>query len=462
MPRSLICRDGAPPLLYTPPPSRTLDCRGQDMADQNTGGVHWFRDYSAYIRAHRGKTFVVCLPDACPDDDAGNVYRDLLLLQSLGVRLVLVRGVDERFTAALAERGIERTLHSGLPVTTTASLSVLREVAGAARSLVEAAFSLGLVNAPGASEPVSVASGNFVKARPFGIHDGRDLEHYGEVRSINTRTLTRLLDQDIVTLLTPVGYSPSGETYELDTEALAYETAVALAADKLIYFGAEPGVLDDTGELIRELPPDATIDSAPRTAELAMAAAGAGVERCHLVSFAEDGALLTELFTRDGSGTQITGGRYETLHDARAEDLAGILALIEPLMEDGLLVKRSRESIEAQLERYVVIERDGLIIACAALHGFGSIAELATLATHPDYRGSDCGDRCLAAIEARARKDGHTQLFVTTTRGGDWFAERGFGQSTIDALPDDRQSTYSRDRNSQVFIKVLRRNHNDA
>ena len=425
------------------------------MANQSSGGVHWFRDYSAYIRAHRDKTFVVYLPDTCPDSAAANVIRDLVLLQSLSVRLVLIHGVEQAFGAALDAAVQDRRTHAALPVTTTAALELLRSVVGAARTRLEAAFSLGLVNAPGRTEPVSVVSGNFVKARPFGIHEGVDLEHYGEVRSINTRALRNLLDQDTVALLSPLGYSPAGETYELDAATLAFETAVALGADKLIFFGAERGVLTNSGELIRELTPDAVIEGAPRAAQLALAAAGAGVERCHLVSFAEDGALLTELFTRDGTGTQITSGRYETLHDARPEDLGGILELIEPLMQSGLLVRRSREFIEARLERYVVIERDGLIIACAAIHNFGNVAELASLATHPDYRGGDRGDRCLAAIESKARASGSTTLFVTTTRGGDWFAERGFRPDTLEALPEARRNAWDGDRNSLIFTKSL-------
>ena len=426
------------------------------MADQSSGGVHWFRDYSAYIREHRDKTFVVCLPEACSPPTATDVIRDLVLLQSVGVRLVVVHGVAAAFAAALKAAGVERTTHQGLPVTSTDALSILQNVIGSGRTRIEAAFSLGLVNAPGGAEPVSVISGNFVKARPYGIHAGADLQHYGEVRSINTHALHRMLDQNAVALLSPLGYSPAGEIYELDAEVLAYEAAVALEADKLIYFVPGRGVLSGTGELIRELAPNASIDGAPRSAQLAMAAAGNGVERCHLISFAEDGAQLTELFTRDGSGTQITGGRYETLHDARPEHLAGILELIEPLMESGLLVRRSRETIEAQLERYVVIEHDGLIIACAALHEFGLVAELASLATHPDYRGGDRGDRCLSALEARAKAVGCKTLFVTTTRGGDWFAERGFKKSKIAALPEARRDAWDEERNSLIFSKDLK------
>ncbi len=422
------------------------------MPDISNAEVRGFRRYSTYIRAHRNKTFVIHLPG--PSLDAATltpIAQDLVLLHSLGVRLVLVHGLPgtpEPSTTGAAG-------HAGPKVCTAQQLHELEQAIGVQRTRLESELGRGLVNAPGRGSRISIVSGNFVRARPFGIHDGVDLLHFGEVRNIDGGALLAQLGLGVIVLLSPLGYSPSGETYELDSESLAYHVAVALKAEKLILLIEDEGVRDADGKLIRDMTPESDLPALTGTGLLAVAAAREGVDRSHLISFREDGALLSELFTRDGTGTQITGGTYESIRTARPEDVAGLYALIEPMMRDGFLVQRTRENLEADLPDFTVIDRDGMVIACAALHAFGSLGELACLATHPDYRAGGRGDRCLVEIERRALEQGIATLFVQTTRGVDWFVERGFSESTIDQLPAARQASYNRGRNSKVFTKAL-------
>jgi amino-acid N-acetyltransferase len=242
--------------------------------------------------------------------------------------------------------------------------------------------------------------------------------------------------------------------------------AIDLGADKLLLFGAELGLIDENGKLVRELRPQQVPAHLQRLgmsnyqAELLDAAAEAcrgGVARSHIVSYAEDGALLTELFTRDGGGTLVAQEQFELVREAAIEDVGGLLDLISPLEEQGILVRRSREVLEREIEQFSVVEREGMIIACAALYQIADsdAGELACLAVNPEYRHGGRGDELLERIETRARAQGLKTLFVLTTRTAHWFRERGFEPSSVERLPAARASLYNYQRNSKIFEKTL-------
>ncbi|WP_312598626.1 amino-acid N-acetyltransferase, partial [Stutzerimonas nitrititolerans] len=310
-----------------------------------------------------------------------------------------------------------------------------------------------------------VASGNFVTARPIGVVDGVDYHHTGEVRRVDRKGIGRLLDERTIVLLSPLGYSPTGEIFNLACEDVATRAAIDLQADKLVLYGAERGLLDEAGNLVRELRPPQIPAHVERLgsdyqAELLDAAAQAcrgGVRRSHLVSYADDGALLNELFTRDGGGTLVAQEQFEQLREATIEDVGGLIDLITPLEEQGILVRRSREVLEREVEQFSIVERDGLIIACAALYPIpdSDWGELACLAVNPEYRHGGRGDELLERIEARARQLGLKTLFVLTTRTAHWFRERGFQPSGVERLPAARASLYNFQRQSKVFEKAL-------
>jgi amino-acid N-acetyltransferase len=310
-----------------------------------------------------------------------------------------------------------------------------------------------------------VASGNLVTARPIGVLEGVDYHHTGEVRRVDRKGINRLLDERSIVLLSPLGYSPTGEIFNLACEDVATRAAIDLGADKLLLFGADLGLIDENGRLVRELRPQQVPAHLQRLgsnyqAELLDAAAEAcrgGVARSHIVSYAEDGALLTELFTRDGGGTLVAQEQFEVVREAAIEDVGGLLDLISPLEEQGILVRRSREVLEREIEQFSVVEREGMIIACAALYQIADsdAGELACLAVNPEYRHGGRGDELLERIETRARAQGLKTLFVLTTRTAHWFRERGFVPSSVDRLPSARASLYNYQRNSKIFEKAL-------
>jgi amino-acid N-acetyltransferase len=322
-----------------------------------------------------------------------------------------------------------------------------------------------MASSPMQGSRLRVAGGNLVTARPIGVVEGVDYHHTGEVRRVDRKGINRLLDERSIVLLSPLGYSPTGEIFNIACEDVATRAAIDLAADKLLLFGAEPGLLDETGHLVRELRPQQVPAHLLRLGndyqgELLDAAAQAckgGVSRAHIVSYAEDGALLTELFTRNGGGTLVAQEQFEQVREANIEDVGGLLDLISPLEEQGILVRRSREVLEREITQFSVVEREGMIIACAALYPIADsqTGELACLAVNPEYRHGGRGDELLERIEERARALGLNTLFVLTTRTAHWFRERGFVPSGVERLPAARASLYNYQRNSKIFEKAL-------
>jgi amino-acid N-acetyltransferase len=430
--------------------------------------VHWFRAAAPYIHGFRGRTFVVAFGgEVVAEGKFQTLTHDLNLLASLGVRLVLVHGARPQIAAQLAARGAQPRFVRGIRVTDEAALQSAKQASGQLRVEIEALLSMGLPNSPMANAEIRVAGGNFVTARPRGVLDGVDMQYTGEVRKIHAEAIRRRLEAGELVLLSPLGYSPTGEIFNLTMEDVAAEAAIALGADKLIFLIEQAGVSDASSQLLRELTVSAAETALrerqdlPEDARLylpaAVKACRAAVPRAHLLSRHLDGALLLELFTHEGVGTMVAQDPLERLRPACIEDVASILALIAPLEVDGTLVKRSRERLEMEIERFSVLEHDAVIAGCAALYPFpdAGAGELACLAIHPDARNGGAGDRLLRHIEAQARRAGLRQLFVLTTRAAHWFVERGFAAAEVDALPAQRQQLYNYQRNSKVFVKPL-------
>lgn len=428
--------------------------------------VDWFRSVAPYIHAFRGKTFVIAFGgDAMLRQDFVDLIHDVNLLHALGVRLVLVHGVRPQVEARLTARGLEPHYVRDLRVTDGEALECVKEAVGTARIEIETLLSLGLPNTPMAGAEIRVASGNFVTAQPAGVVGGVDLQFTGEVRKIAAGALSDRLDSGEIVLLSPLGYSPTGEVFNLTLEDVATAVASALTAEKLVFILDRGDTVDAQGrpvnrltavqaqKLARELPDGDMKLYLPHAAR----ACKQGVSRAHLVSAEVDGALLMELFTHEGVGTLVTRQSLENLRPASIDDVGGIIQLIEPLEEAGVLVRRSRELLEQEIQQFFVAELDGRIVGCVALYSFPEAAagEMACLAVHPDFRGGGRGEALLSAVEQAARESGLTQLFVLTTRTAHWFIEQGFRLGTPDDLPGPRKEMYNWQRRSKVLLKPL-------
>ena len=439
--------------------------------------VPWFRSVAPYIHMHRGKTFVVAISgEAIAAGKLPSLVQDLALIQSMGVKVVLVHGFRPQVNEQLAAKGHVPQYSHGMRITDSVALDCAQEAAGQLRYEIEAAFSQGLPNTPMAGATVRVISGTFITAKPVGIVDGVDFQHSGMVRKVDVSGISQILNLDAMVLISPFGFSPTGEAFNLTMEEVATSVAIALHADKLIFVTEVPGIRvrphepeSEDNPIDTEMPLDvaeallAKEPSATQPTDLGfylqycVKACKAGVERSHILPFAVDGVLLLEIYVHDGIGTMVVDERLESLREATSDDLGGVLQLIEPFEQDGTLVRRERTEMERDIGNYSVIEHDGVIFGCAALYAYPEkrTGEMAALTVSPSSQGQGDGEKILRRIEQRARAQGLDSIFVLTTRTMHWFLKRGFVQSPIEWLPEARQRKYNVDRKSVVLVKKL-------
>ena len=420
--------------------------------------VEALREFAPYVHAHHGRTFVLSIPgEALLREGRRALIYDIALLRSLGVRIVLVHGARPQIEARLQAEQCHCEVVDGLRVTSTAAMTSVAAAVGAVRMELEALLSTGVASSPMGGARIEVTGGNWVVARPVGIRQGVDFQHTGEVRRINVAPIQAALDRGAIALLSPAGYSPTGEAFNLLAEEVALKAAVALRADKLVYLHPEPSAatpnqwsLATAREQLAHTPDDALFRAAVEAAE-------AGVPRVHVVSAQSDGALLTELYTRDGIGRMIAADGYDAARPARIDDVGGILQLIEPLERQGVLVPRSREQLELDIHRFLVMTRDNMVIGCCALMPYPEerMGEIACIVVHPDYQREGRADMLLRQAEERARSEGLERVMALTTHTPHWFVEHGFTQAEVSSLPVQKQALYNLQRNSKVFVKTL-------
>jgi len=432
--------------------------------------VAWFRSVAPYINAFRGKTFVVAFGgEVVADGKFVELAQDFNLLAALGIRLVLVHGARPQIEQHLAKNNLGDTYHHGIRMTDAQTMQCVKEAVGRVRVEIEALLSMGLANSPMANADIRVAGGNFITAQPIGVINGVDLMHTGSVRKVDVAALNDRMEFGEVVLLSPLGYSPTGEVFNVTLEDIATATAIALDADKLLFLMDTDGVQDKKGELLRELTVAQTQavlsgsgkrklpDDISLFLPCAIRACEAGVARTHLISRHVDGAVLQELFSDEGIGTMVVESTLNTLRDASIEDVGGVLQLLRPLEEQGILVRRSRELLEREIERFVVLEHDHRIVGCAALYPFPdeAAAELACLAVDAQSRDRGYGEAILNHMADLAKEQGLKKLFVLTTRTAHWFLERGFVEAEVTALPAQKKTLYNYQRKSKVFVRKI-------
>jgi amino-acid N-acetyltransferase len=427
-----------------------------------TDHIQWFRSAAPYINAFRGKTFVVVIPGELVRSSLfTHLIHDIALCHHLGIKLVLVHGSRHQIDQILTEQGVEGAFHHNTRISEARHMPLIVRAIEEVRNIVLSQLSMGLPNTPMSGSEISVISGNFVTGMPLGIIDGVDMQRSGKVRSINTKAICQMLGSHIV-LLSNLGYSKSGEVFNLPAEELGEKVASSLEAEKLIFFSEHYVTAPDTDRFStvqceQFIQAQGTVESLRQLLRHAVNAVSMGVDRVHLIDQSLDGGLLQELFTRDGAGMMVTNLFYEGLRKANIDDIGGVLELIRPLEEAGILIRRSREQLELEINSFYVIEKDGMIIACIACVADldNAIAEVACVAVHPAFRNRGLGDQMLSAVEQDARRLGLRELYILTTRTAHWFLEKGFIENTLDFLPDSKRGDYNRARGSHIMTKTL-------
>ncbi|ODS24541.1 amino-acid N-acetyltransferase [Candidatus Endobugula sertula] len=434
--------------------------------NSNPDYVSSFRQISPYIKSYKGKTFVLMLPEAAVTHaNFANITHDIALLNHLGVRIILVHGARQQTEQKLQDPSTTAQIHQGIRAIDSTTSPLLVEAIASTRFAIEASLSTGLPNSPMHNANIQVRSGNFITAMPIGVVDGVDLQYAGKVRKVDIHSLDEMLFNHAIVLISPLGFSATGEVFNLNYTELATKIAIDMNADKLIAFTKNNGAFNDNRKLQKQLTllqcEKLLLQKDTSNIHLSLKACykacDQGVNRAHIISYIEDGALIKELFTRDGFGTMVHRDSYETIRRARIDDISGILELIKPLELDGVLTRRPRELLEQEINHFTVMEIDGTVIACAALYPFvkGNTGELACMVTHPDYQRQGKAAKLLSHIEKQAGKLKISQLFVLTTQTAHWFLEQGFSESSLEILPQEKQKVYNYQRNSKIFVKTL-------
>ena len=434
----------------------------------STEFVAWFRSAAPYIRTFRGQTFVIAFDgDVIEEGNFTDLTHDINLLVSVGVKVVLVHGARPQIERSLKSKKLKSNFSNHqVRVTDEETLTCVKEANGRLRLEIEALLSMGLPNTPLAGSPIRVTSGNFVIAQPKGIINGVDMLYSGDVRKIRHEAIFQRLESGEMVLVSPLGYSATGEICNLTHEDVATEVAIAIKANKLIYLCDQSGINDKQNNLLNELTTSEVKSLAKKRNKMPsidrlwkglIKASESGVDRLHLIDRKINGGILLELFTHEGIGTMISRDSLQAIRTATQDDIGGILSLIEPLEQNGVLVRRPRETLETEIQKFTVVEHDGLIVGCVALNPFKreKIGELACLAVHPDFQSTGVGERLLKVVEANCSKQKLIDVFVLTTQSSHWFLENGFKKTVLSELPKEKAKLYNYQRNSKIYSKPI-------
>ncbi|MDR1353643.1 MAG: amino-acid N-acetyltransferase [Treponema sp.] len=442
------------------------------MGGADLARVELIREAFHYQSRFAGSTMVFKIDFPVTEDPGFPVLmRDLALLARTGFRIVIVPGAKEWIDSVLAEYGIVSKYSGGIRITGAQSMSFVEMAA----FHVANRFMTGL-----SADRVDAVIGNFVRARGIGVIDGTDMENTGRVDKILTDSIGRVLGQGMVPILPCIGWSPAGKPYNVPSDEIALAASSALGAAKLfivtVHDGLCRGFFDpppdidfeedgrvtsltpqETETVLRSLPsPPAGADKTAAELRLALKASRAGVERVHLIDARESGSVLRELFSNLGSGTMIYVDEYESIRPLRTKDIADILRIMEPLMKQGVLIRRDSQDIQEKKEDYVVFEIDGSVHACGALHNWGEgQGEIAAVATDPAFAEMGLGRRIVRCLIDRAKKQGLGRVFALTTQTRDWFEFLGFREDSVESLPRQKRESYDQGRKSKVFALEL-------
>ncbi len=421
--------------------------------------IKWFRDAAPYIHSHRGKTFVIFITGLSVEhDNFTRLIKDISLLHSLDIKVVIVHGARAQIDKNLQKANISAQIINGLRVTDDSILTIVKQTVSDTHLKIEAALSIGLGKPQVSGFEAKVASGNFIKSKPIGVIDGIDFIHTGAVRKVDADKINELLAQNSIVLLSSLGFSAAGEIFNLNAEDVATQTAIDIKADKLIILGTSDNQTTflTTAEATRLAAKDNIDDDSKRNIQSAITACKLGIARVHVLNSQIDGVLLEELFTPNGVGMLITDTPYEKIRNAKPADIAEILSLIKPLQDKGILVERGADTILQDINNFHVLEQDEKIIGVVALYAYPeNIGEIACVAVDANYQKIGYGNKLIKFVEASAKAQGLSRLFVLSTQTAHWFMEHSYQKAKISELPIAKQKLYNYARNSKAFIKIL-------
>jgi amino-acid N-acetyltransferase len=426
-----------------------------------------------YVPMFREHVFVIALDGGVIEhENFPNLITDIAVLRSLNIKVVIVHGIGRQIITAAARkkaRGVtdrsqehaELKDFYGEGVTDAAMLAVARETAGVVtQTLVEALSRAGL----------RTAVTNVVRATEVGIIRGHDQQFTGKVEKIDAPLLRELLEHGVVPIFPPILCNREGQPLRINSDLLAAELAIALAASKLIFLTSHPGLvingkvavnipLKELAALFRKRRGAGIEERLRSKAAHAVRVLECGTGRAHILDGRVNGGLLTEIFDKVGTGTMIHADDYEQIRTARKKDAQAIYNFTRQGMRTETLLQRTHANIEQRIEDYFVYEIDESVIACAALRRYADAeaVEVGSVFVQPSYHGRGIGKKLVEYAEAKAAEAGFKKIFALTTQSYRFFRDIcAFADATIEDLPPERQAAATTSgRNARVLVKDL-------
>lgn len=398
------------------------------------------------------------------------LLKDMAMLRATGIEIILVPGARGWIDAVLKEYDIQSEYVNGVRIATQDSIPFIRMAAFDVANRLMTQLTAFQANA---------VIGNFTRARGIGVVNGVDFQHSGHVDKILKEPLQQILNQGMIPIFPCIGWNAAGKPYNLSSDEIALAVAEALQAEKLFFVTDSDGFM----EARFLLPPGLVKNSDGRVArlsleeaqevlnlnagnpdpdlkylELALTACRKGIERAHVVDGRMEGAILREIFSNLGIGTMVYGNNdYESIRPMKADDIGDVLRLMQPLINEGILIKRTEEDLISRQNDFVVYSIDDVVHACGALHDYGNgQGEIAAIATNPVYSHLSMGRKILSYLVEKAERVGMTRVFALTTRTVDWFEQMGFVEVDIESLPARKRETYDHLRKSRIFALDLK------
>ncbi len=432
--------------------------------------VDLIREVFYYQNRFAGKTIVLKID--YPILNASHfpqLLKDLAMLRATGIEIILIPGAREWIDAVLKEYDIESDYVDGVRIATQDSIPFIRMAAFDVANRLMTLLTAFQANA---------VIGNFIRARGIGVVDGVDFRNSGRVEKILKQPLQQILDQGMIPIFPCIGWNAAGKPYNLDSDDIALAVAEALQAEKLFFVTDSDGFMETRFKLPAGLVKNSdgrvarlSLEEAEEVLSLnagnpdpdlkylalALTACRNGTERAHVVDGRMEGAILREIFSNLGVGTMVYGNDYESIRPMKADDIGDVLRLMQPLMQEGILVKRTEDDLMARQGDFVVYSIDDVVHACGSLHDYGGgQAEIAAIATNPVYGHLSMGRKIVSYLIEKAARLGMTRVFVLTTRTIDWFEQLGFVETDLESLPARKRETYNHARKSRIFALDLK------
>jgi amino-acid N-acetyltransferase len=433
--------------------------------------IQTIREVFGYLRRYKGQVFVLKIDDSLLGKPLFSLLiKDIVLLQEAGIQVVLVPGAKQSIDQVLATYAVASPMQGTTRITSPEAMPLVKLGASNVTNV--------LISLLSENEAHGVV-GNWVRARAMGVLGGVDYQQTGRVEKVNVQLIRNMLDDHLIPIIPNIGWNVVGRDYNLNSNELAVAVAKALRATKLFFVGVEGGIpvvencpfvepqelksgvfsnLDpEEGRQLLNAFGDSIRPEHRELIALALQACEAGVDRVHIIDGSKDGILLREVFSSAGLGTMIYAKEYDHIHPAGPQDIPEILRIMQPYVDDGILVQRSAEAVGEDLESFWVYKVDDAVQGCCAmrLHTPHRSAEIFALAVDPIYSGKGVGHRIVSFLLEKARKAGARQAFLLTTQTSDFFMRLGFKEAGREALPAEKQAAYNTDRNSRVLARTL-------